>query len=90
MTKTLVLGASGQIARHVVQDIAGDDGIGMTLFMRDAGKLSSTPRNASVVQGDVLDRSVCRCRKRCLRHTGGWQAGLPLLLLFTLFILRFF
>ncbi|MCZ7502766.1 MULTISPECIES: NAD(P)H-binding protein [Agrobacterium] len=58
MTKTLILGASGQIARHVVQDIAGDDGIGMTLFMRDAGKLSSTPRNAAVVQGDVLDRSA--------------------------------
>lgn len=58
MTKTLILGASGQIARHVVQDIAGDGGIGMTLFMRDAGKLSSTPANASVVQGDVLDRSA--------------------------------
>lgn len=58
MTKTLILGASGQIARHVVQDIAGDDGIGMTLFMRHAGKLSSTPRNAAVVQGDVLDRSA--------------------------------
>lgn len=58
MTKTLILGASGQIARHVVQDIAGDGGIGMTLFMRDAGKLSNTPTNASVVQGDVLDRSA--------------------------------
>ncbi|MDH0615749.1 MULTISPECIES: SDR family oxidoreductase [unclassified Agrobacterium] len=58
MTKTLILGASGQIARHVVQDIAGGGGIGMTLFMRDAGKLSSTPANASVVQGDVLDRSA--------------------------------
>lgn len=58
MTKVLILGASGQIARHVVQDSAGADGIGMTLFVRDAGKLSSTPRNASVVQGDVLDRSA--------------------------------
>ncbi len=58
MTKTLILGASGQIARHVVQDIAGDDGIGMTLFMRDAGKLSSVPTKASVFQGDVLDRSA--------------------------------
>ncbi|WP_147401573.1 MULTISPECIES: hypothetical protein [Agrobacterium] len=36
MTKTLILGASSQIARRVVQDIAGDDGIGMTLFVRDA------------------------------------------------------
>lgn len=58
MTKVLILGASGQIARHVIQDIAGDDSISMTLFVRDAGKLSSTPRNASVVQGDVLDRSA--------------------------------
>jgi uncharacterized protein YbjT (DUF2867 family) len=58
MTKVLILGASGQIARHVIQDIAGDDSISMTLFVRDADKLSSVPTKASVVQGDVLDRSA--------------------------------
>ncbi|WP_343526769.1 SDR family oxidoreductase [Sphingomonas sp.] len=58
MTKVLILGASGQTACHVIQDIAGDDSISMTLFVRDARKLSSTPGNASVVQGDVLDRSA--------------------------------
>lgn len=56
MTKVLILGASGQIARHVVQGLASDGNIVMTLFVRDAGKLSNTPANASVIQGDVLDR----------------------------------
>ena len=58
MTRVLILGASGQIARHVVQDLADDPHISMTLFVRDAGKLSSVPANASVVQGDALDRSA--------------------------------
>lgn len=56
MTKVLILGANGQIARHVVQGLAGDDNISMTLFVRDAGKLSNAPANASVLQGDVLNR----------------------------------
>ena len=32
MTQLLVLGASGQIARHVVDDLAGDAAVQMTLF----------------------------------------------------------
>jgi len=57
MTKVLILGASGQIARHVVSDLAGDDRIAMTLFARDARKLPKSPVGSSVVQGDVLDRA---------------------------------
>ena len=58
MTKTLILGASGQIARHVIDDLAGDDAQQMTLFLRNAAKLGAAPANARVVQGDVLDAAA--------------------------------
>lgn len=55
MTKVLVLGAGGQIARWAVPMLAGQD-IGLTLLLRDAGKLADPPAAARVVEGDVLDR----------------------------------
>ena len=58
MTKVLILGASGQIARHVISNLANDDRIDMTLFVRNARRLANRPAGASVVQGDVLDRAV--------------------------------
>ena len=58
MTKVLILGASGQIARHVVAELAGDGQIDMTLFVRDARKLSGSPAGASVIEGDVRDPSA--------------------------------
>ncbi|RQP08162.1 MAG: NAD-dependent dehydratase [Paracoccus sp. BP8] len=53
MTKVLVLGANGQIARHVIRMVQGD--VDMTLFLRNAAKLGDVPAGARVVQGDVLD-----------------------------------
>lgn len=58
MTKVLILGAGGQIARHVISDLAGDKQIDMTLFLRDASRLANRPAGASLVQGDVLDRAT--------------------------------
>ncbi len=56
MTKTLILGASGQIARHVVDMLAERNDAAMTLFLRDARKLGrDVPANARVVEGDVHD-----------------------------------
>jgi len=55
MTKVLVLGAGGQIARHAVAMLSGDDSVQLTLFVRNPKKLMRTPANAKVVQGDVLD-----------------------------------
>lgn len=40
MVKILILGASGQIARHVVDMLVSRDDAELTLFQRDAGKLS--------------------------------------------------
>jgi uncharacterized protein YbjT (DUF2867 family) len=55
MTKVLVLGAGGQIARWAVPMLAGE-GVELTLLLRDAGKLADPPGDARVVEGDVLDR----------------------------------
>jgi uncharacterized protein YbjT (DUF2867 family) len=56
MTKTLILGASGQIARHVVDMLAERGDAEMTLFLRDAKKLGrGVPANARVIEGDVHD-----------------------------------
>jgi len=55
MTKALILGASGQIARHVVAMLNGNDSVQLTLLVRNPKKLTQTPANARVVQGDVLN-----------------------------------
>jgi uncharacterized protein YbjT (DUF2867 family) len=55
MTKVLVLGAGGQIARWAVPMLAGHD-VELTLLLRGAGKLADPPAAARVVEGDVLDR----------------------------------
>lgn len=56
MTKVLVLGAGGQIAHHVIAALAHDDGVEMTLFLRNAKRISNPPANARIVEGDVLHR----------------------------------
>ena len=53
MTNVLVLGASGQIARHAIPMLA-EQGDTLTLFARDASKVDA-PDGARVVEGDVLD-----------------------------------
>lgn len=56
MTNVIVLGASGQIARHAIPMIANQAGHGdsLTLFARNASKVDA-PDGARVVEGDVLD-----------------------------------
>ncbi|WP_336813538.1 SDR family oxidoreductase [Bosea sp. MMO-172] len=53
MARVLVLGANGQIARHVIGMVK--DEAELTLFLRDAAKLRDRPANSRLVQGDVLD-----------------------------------
>jgi len=56
MTKLLILGASGQIARWVVDMLADQGDAELTLYLRKASKLGRpVPGNARVVEGDVLD-----------------------------------
>lgn len=59
MTKVLILGASGQIARWVVQMLGGYQNIEQTLLIRDPAKLTGDePANAKVVIGDVMDKPL--------------------------------
>lgn len=55
MTKVLVLGAGGRIARWAIDRLADED-VELTLFLRDQSKLRDPPKGARVVVGDVLDR----------------------------------
>jgi len=59
MKKVLVLGAAGQIARWVIEMLAGSKDLELTLYLRHARKLKGkTPQNAKIVEGDVLDRKT--------------------------------
>lgn len=56
MTNVLILGAGGQIARHVIDALGGDRNVHLTLFARSPAKLEgNVPARAGIVQGDVLD-----------------------------------
>jgi putative NADH-flavin reductase len=53
--KVAILGAGGQIARWVVDELAGRKDVHMTLFLRRANRLNRPrPENSTVIQGDVL------------------------------------
>lgn len=56
ITNVLILGASGRIARWVVDALADRADVTQTLFARHPRKLGATPANATIVEGDVLDR----------------------------------
>ena len=59
MTKVLILGASGQIARWAVQMLGEHSDVEQTLLVRDPKKLrGDEPANAKVVIGDVLDKKL--------------------------------
>lgn len=59
MTKVLILGASGQIARWAVQMLGDHKDVEQTLLVRDPKKLTGhEPSNAKVVIGDVMDRKL--------------------------------
>ncbi|MCG8519559.1 MAG: SDR family oxidoreductase [Pseudomonadales bacterium] len=59
MKNVLVLGASGQIAHWVIESLAGDNDINLTLLARRPEKLADgISARAQVVTGDVLDRPL--------------------------------
>jgi uncharacterized protein YbjT (DUF2867 family) len=58
MTNVLILGAGGQVARHVVRLPRDHDSIHPTLFLRDAGKLAGIDTSGiRIVEGDVGGRN---------------------------------
>jgi uncharacterized protein YbjT (DUF2867 family) len=56
MTKVLVLGANGQLARNTTRVFLRDTDAKLTLYLRRASRLQNpAPARVTVVEGDVLD-----------------------------------
>lgn len=61
MKNVLILGASGQIAQWVIQQLASDQRVSQTLLLRDPQKLTGRePANAKLVIGNVLDKQLLK------------------------------
>ncbi|MBC9248300.1 SDR family oxidoreductase [Paracoccus sp. 11-3] len=59
MTNVLILGASGAIARHVIEFLHGNDAINTTLFLRNPAKLRDlNTTGMAIVEGDVTDTAA--------------------------------
>lgn len=57
MTKILILGANGQIARVTTKLLLERTNAELTLYLRKAGRIKSLPADrVHVIEGDVLDR----------------------------------
>jgi uncharacterized protein YbjT (DUF2867 family) len=56
MKNVIILGASGNIAKHVIDILVKKDDINLTLFLRNARRLRNKDVSKSrIVEGDVLD-----------------------------------
>jgi uncharacterized protein YbjT (DUF2867 family) len=56
MTKVLILGANGQLARNTTRVFLRDTDAKLTLYLRRASRLSNPdPARVTIVEGDVLD-----------------------------------
>ena len=57
MTKVLILGANGQLARNTTRVFLRSTDATLTLYLRRAGRLSNPdPERVTIVDGDVNDR----------------------------------
>ena len=55
MQKVLILGASGNIAKHVIDMLVKKDNIHLTLFVRNTRRLKNKDvSNCTIIEGDVL------------------------------------
>ncbi|MBD2756726.1 NAD(P)H-binding protein [Spirosoma validum] len=56
MKNILILGASGAIARHVIDILVKKDDVNLTLFLRNARRLRNTDvSKCRIIEGDVLN-----------------------------------
>jgi len=61
MTKVLILGANGQLARHTTRFFLDHTDAHLTLYLRRASRLGNPdPARATIVEGDVLDRETLK------------------------------
>ena len=56
MKNVIILGASGNIAKHVIDILLKKDDVNLTLFLRNKGKLrNKNVSNCRIIEGSVLD-----------------------------------
>jgi uncharacterized protein YbjT (DUF2867 family) len=61
MTRVLILGANGQLARNATRMLLDDPAVTLTLYLRQAGRLKNpTSDRVTIIEGDVLDGPVLR------------------------------
>jgi uncharacterized protein YbjT (DUF2867 family) len=59
MTRVLILGANGQLARHTTQFFLDRTDAHLTLYLRRASRLKNPdPKRVTVAEGDVLDSTA--------------------------------
>ena len=59
MTKVLILGANGQLARNTTRAFLDTTDVDLRLYLRRSSRLPNPdPSRASIVDGDVLDKST--------------------------------
>jgi len=65
MTRVLILGANGQLARNTTRILLESTDADLTLYLRNAKRLTnSNPHRVSIVEGDVLDLAKLRATMR--------------------------
>jgi uncharacterized protein YbjT (DUF2867 family) len=61
MTRILILGANGQLARHTTPFLLDRTDAHLTLYLRRASRLKNPdPQRVTVVEGDVLDNNTLK------------------------------
>ena len=56
MKKVLIIGASGSLAKYVINELQSDTEVHLTLFLRSKKRLSGIDSNGfDIVEGDVMD-----------------------------------
>lgn len=59
MTRILVVGAHGQLARHATAFLLRQGGVQLTLYLRNAKRLKNPdPARVDIVEGDATDRDA--------------------------------
>jgi uncharacterized protein YbjT (DUF2867 family) len=61
MSRVLILGANGQLARNTTRVLLNDPAVTLTLYLRQAGRLKNpAPERVRILEGDVLDATTLR------------------------------
>lgn len=65
MTRILILGANGQLARHTLPYLLAHPDVQLTLYLRRAHRLANpAPSRVTIVEGDVLDSATLQMAMR--------------------------